>query len=281
MTETIHACPPNGSGVMPCCRKTPFEAPPTDRMSDDPAAVTCGEPPTCVHPEGYDGECPCPPKCGCCKTTPAPERKAKLEGPGADGQAEPDPQYVAPEFFARLHATTAIESDSACAHCGDPGHTWDDCEAYTAAVAADTPAPASQLRDQIAAAIKSVRLGDDETLLDETNVHLAADAVLAVPAIRRLAETRDALRHATGDRDAYDQEQQQMREELAEARGQIERVRKVVAERRTELAEYEAEHEPSGWSDAVSVTCSRVEDALRIFPEPAGTPCPDDPQEQP
>ncbi|MER5875504.1 hypothetical protein ABT119_06185 [Streptomyces sp. NPDC001910] len=25
--------------------------------------------PACIHPEGYDGECPCPPNCGCCKVT--------------------------------------------------------------------------------------------------------------------------------------------------------------------------------------------------------------------
>lgn len=28
-----------------------------------------GEEHACIHPEGYDGECPCPPNCGCCKAT--------------------------------------------------------------------------------------------------------------------------------------------------------------------------------------------------------------------
>lgn len=28
----------------------------------------------CIHPEGYEGECPCPPNCGCCKATEATER---------------------------------------------------------------------------------------------------------------------------------------------------------------------------------------------------------------
>lgn len=69
--------------------------------------------------------------------------------------------------------------------------------------------------------------------------------------------------------------------ELQQLRAQVARVRKVVAERRAELAE----REPDGllpfgtpgasWCDAVSVTCSRVEDALRVFPEPGGIPCPD------
>lgn len=27
----------------------------------------------CIHPDGYDGECPCPPSCGCCKVAPAVE----------------------------------------------------------------------------------------------------------------------------------------------------------------------------------------------------------------
>lgn len=31
--ETTHMCPPKGSGTMPCCGRTPFEVPDTDRMS--------------------------------------------------------------------------------------------------------------------------------------------------------------------------------------------------------------------------------------------------------
>lgn len=38
--EPVHACPPEGTGVMPCCGRTPFEVPRTDRMtSTEP--VTC------------------------------------------------------------------------------------------------------------------------------------------------------------------------------------------------------------------------------------------------
>lgn len=59
-----------------------------------------------------------------------------------------------------------------------------------------------------------------------------------------------------------------------EARGQVARVREAIAERRTEVAERETDGMlPFGtpgasWCDAVSVTCSRVEDALRVFPPP-------------
>ena len=39
--EVIHACPPDGSGLTPCCGRTPFELPRTDRMTTDPAEATC------------------------------------------------------------------------------------------------------------------------------------------------------------------------------------------------------------------------------------------------
>lgn len=43
MTETTHRVPPDGgSGLTPCCGKTPFELPRTDRIASDPARVTCG-----------------------------------------------------------------------------------------------------------------------------------------------------------------------------------------------------------------------------------------------
>ena len=42
--ETVHACPPDGSGETPCCDRTPFELPATDRLSADPEFVTCPPP---------------------------------------------------------------------------------------------------------------------------------------------------------------------------------------------------------------------------------------------
>lgn len=52
VAEVIHACPPNGSGVMPCCGCTPFEVCSLDRITRDPALVTCraGHHPTEVKP---------------------------------------------------------------------------------------------------------------------------------------------------------------------------------------------------------------------------------------
>ncbi len=38
--EMVHACPPGGSGLTPCCGRTPFELPLTDRISSE-APVTC------------------------------------------------------------------------------------------------------------------------------------------------------------------------------------------------------------------------------------------------
>lgn len=38
----IHACPPDGSGEAPCCGRGLLELPRADRMTLDPARVTCG-----------------------------------------------------------------------------------------------------------------------------------------------------------------------------------------------------------------------------------------------
>lgn len=39
--ETVHACPPDGSGLTPCCGENPFDLPRTDRITEDRAQVTC------------------------------------------------------------------------------------------------------------------------------------------------------------------------------------------------------------------------------------------------
>ena len=39
--EVVHHCPEDGHGNTPCCARTPFELPRDDRMSNDPALVTC------------------------------------------------------------------------------------------------------------------------------------------------------------------------------------------------------------------------------------------------
>ncbi len=41
-----HTCPAWGASTMPCCGKTPFEVPRTDRMTTVASRVTCGGPRT-------------------------------------------------------------------------------------------------------------------------------------------------------------------------------------------------------------------------------------------
>jgi hypothetical protein len=40
-TPTVHAGPPDGSAVTPCCGRSPFELPRSDRMTYELALVTC------------------------------------------------------------------------------------------------------------------------------------------------------------------------------------------------------------------------------------------------
>lgn len=38
---TTHACPTQSVGVVPCCGRVVFELPTSDRITEDPALVTC------------------------------------------------------------------------------------------------------------------------------------------------------------------------------------------------------------------------------------------------
>ncbi|MBX7464922.1 hypothetical protein K1Y80_02350 [Streptomyces sp. MAG02] len=40
-STTVHACPPDGSGLMPCCGRTPFELGALERLTEHGPAVTC------------------------------------------------------------------------------------------------------------------------------------------------------------------------------------------------------------------------------------------------
>lgn len=42
MHSTTHAYPPPDHGTTPCCGRTVFELPIGDRLTSDPAKVTCG-----------------------------------------------------------------------------------------------------------------------------------------------------------------------------------------------------------------------------------------------
>ena len=67
-SETVHHCPAadHGGGLTPCCGKTPFELPRTDRMTTGPSRVTCYG---CLACSELDyGACICKQDCGhlCC-----------------------------------------------------------------------------------------------------------------------------------------------------------------------------------------------------------------------
>jgi len=42
MAEVVHDCPRRGEQVTLCCGKSPFDLPRTDRLTEDPALITCG-----------------------------------------------------------------------------------------------------------------------------------------------------------------------------------------------------------------------------------------------
>jgi len=42
--DAVHACPPDGSGLTPCCRRNPGELPRADQLTEDADAVTCASP---------------------------------------------------------------------------------------------------------------------------------------------------------------------------------------------------------------------------------------------
>lgn len=206
MTEIIHACPPEGSGLTPCCGKTPFELPLGDRISSEPDAVTC-------------------------LPAPAPELRDQIAA------------AMREHYLSSSRDEADADGNMPC-RCGD----WRE------------PGP----------------MGSDE---DDWDTHLA-DAVLAVPAIRALTEARDALRHAEGDRDAADEATQQLREllELAQdgAKGWQEECGKAV--RRIERVQSAAESDPPlekfmgeepteyarGWAAAMAA----IEAALTDQPQP-------------
>lgn len=41
MAEIVHRCPPGTASTTPCCGRTPFQLPRTDRMTEDPELMTC------------------------------------------------------------------------------------------------------------------------------------------------------------------------------------------------------------------------------------------------
>jgi len=41
--SVVHRSPLAGQGITPCCERSPFELPIWDRVTTDPAAVTCSD----------------------------------------------------------------------------------------------------------------------------------------------------------------------------------------------------------------------------------------------
>lgn len=129
-------------------------------------------------------------------------------------------RYLNSPLTLHLVPDESTEPESACAHCGEPDHTWDDCQAYATAVAEDfpTPAPEPGLREQYAAAIRDAayhcdgncgmserECGDAHPIQVGMWIHgviaevsgtpeMLADAVLAVRdrRLEQLREERDA-----------------------------------------------------------------------------------------
>lgn len=61
VTEIVHDRPPAGSGLMPCCGRSPAETP-GDRQTTNPEMVTCGGGGACARCGHSEGEgCGCPP----------------------------------------------------------------------------------------------------------------------------------------------------------------------------------------------------------------------------
>ena len=256
MTDIVHQCPPRGSGLMPCCGLSPFEAQ-GDRLTTNPDLVTCpaswtiptDDPPlisimradqnplVTIHTDGRMEFGP----------DYEPDEAARVfwdavqrltSAPGTYPHPDGDVTVLGPEIFASSDGKVICWKGEN--YVPQPDDT-DLTEADIDRMMADgtpvqiAPAPAPQLRDQIAAAMADLDCAKFNCAVPDKSHeywriwNAQADAVLAVPAIRGLAETRDALRHATGDRDAYDQEQQQMREELARLREWLPTLRRAVS----------------------------------------------------
>lgn len=85
----------------------------------------------------------------------------------------------------RMAAEEQPEPEHACAHCGSSSHMWDDCEAYTALVAAEEQ-PATEARDEDPARIDRLR--------PEFTEHASIEAIDAQLRRARAQERRWHLR---------------------------------------------------------------------------------------
>lgn len=78
---------------------------PPDAIPPDDPYNTTAQIADCVHPEGYDGECPCLTGCGCCKAAVAPHPAAtQATEPGTKVRDKDAELRAASEHIARLTA---------------------------------------------------------------------------------------------------------------------------------------------------------------------------------
>lgn len=155
---TVHASPRKGSGLTPCCGRTPFELPRTDRISIDPFTVTCGDPGTTA---------PTPPD--------APDQSAEATCCVCAGSPAVYRNYRDQPFCA--HCANCQCGENPCVRTG----------VNDRAISSD-----ARLREQVAQALYDHLTGDHRADSPWEAVKAgyldAADAVLRVPAIRDMRE---------------------------------------------------------------------------------------------
>lgn len=94
----------------------------TDPFSHDERERTGRNAGLCIHPEGYDGECPCPPSCDCCKVTAATPAVDQLR---ADANAWRRKAIRRALAISRLRGTIDACIDLADEKITDPGPRGD------------------------------------------------------------------------------------------------------------------------------------------------------------
>jgi hypothetical protein len=114
----------------------------------------------CIHPDGYDGECPCPPSCGCCKVAAQTTPDNSATGSDTADSTALREQYAAAmrEHYLCTSRDEADADGNLPCRCGDwrepgpMGSDEDDWDSHIAAAAlAVRDREMEQLREQLAA----------------------------------------------------------------------------------------------------------------------------------
>ena len=150
---------------------------------------------------------------------------------------------------------------------------------------AEAASGGSVLREEIIRALRSTVAQPGEILTDEQAWAICDQADTVLAAVREHLDIGEEQAICKTCRRVWDGPGHRCE---SDAEQQIARIRRVIAERRLEVAEREVDGmldfgtPGASWCDAVTVTCDRIDDALRVFPQPGWIRCNDDqPQEQP